>query len=106
MEAHLEEPVAELFVALTSKNVSLTSYMMALKSYVHDIVEKTIDAKKKKHDFGWIKWVAPTIHGCTLEKLVCVARHLPAVPFSFFAPQVNALEFVKCFRSRLQDDPL
>ncbi|CAK4114031.1 unnamed protein product, partial [Aphanomyces euteiches] len=48
MEAHLEEPVAEHFVALTSKNVSLTSYMMALKSYVHDIVEKTIDAKKKK----------------------------------------------------------
>ncbi|KAG9399990.1 hypothetical protein AC1031_010961 [Aphanomyces cochlioides] len=62
--------VTELFLALSRKNVSLTSYMTALKS---TLLRRLSMPRKRKHDFGWIKCIAPTIHGCTLEKLVCVA---------------------------------
>ncbi|KAG9399994.1 hypothetical protein AC1031_010914 [Aphanomyces cochlioides] len=106
--------VTELFLALSRKNVSLTSYMTALKSNVHDIVEKAVDAKKKKARL-WLDqmyrandpWLYARKAGlCGLKSpRGAIFRYMLEALF-FFAPQDNALEIVKCFRSRLQDDPL
>ncbi|KAG9399983.1 hypothetical protein AC1031_010903 [Aphanomyces cochlioides] len=78
------------------------------------IVEKAVDAKKKKARL-WLDqmyrandpWLYARKAGlCGLKSpRGAIFRYMLEALF-FFAPQDNALEIVKCFRSRLQDDPL
>ncbi|CAK4072485.1 unnamed protein product [Aphanomyces euteiches] len=105
--------VAELFVALTRKNVALISYMAALKSYVHDIVEKELGVNIVENAGLWLKtmkqvtdpwWFAREagLCGSTPPRGVILRYMLEAL--FFFAPQDDEVETVKCFRSCLQDD--
>ncbi|KAH9119206.1 hypothetical protein AeMF1_007987 [Aphanomyces euteiches] len=107
--------ITELFVALSRENVSLISYMEFLNIRVRGLVEKELGVNIVENAGLWLKtmkqvtdpwWFAREAGLCgSTPPRGAILRYMLEALF-FFAPQDNALETVKYFRSRLQDDPV